>query len=50
MTNQNFDGTLLKILEKEMLKEKLDNQIYQEVYKIYGLTKDEIQIIEDNLK
>jgi len=35
-------------LEKEV--QKLDNQIDQEVYKIYGLTKDEIQIVEESLK
>ena len=50
MINQNFDNTLLKILEKEMLKEKLDNQIDQEVYRIYGLTKKEIEIVEVELE
>lgn len=35
-------------LEKEI--EKIENQIDQEVYKIYGLTKEEIQIVETSPK
>ncbi len=35
-------------IEKEI--QKLDNEIDQEVYKLYGLTKQEINIIEDSLK
>ncbi len=35
-------------LEKQI--KKLDDEIDQEVYKIYGLTKDEIKIVEDSLK
>lgn len=35
-------------LENEI--RKLDDEINQEVYKLYGLTKEEIQIIEESLK
>ncbi len=35
-------------LEREI--EELDDQIDQEVYKLYGLTKDEIRIVEGSLK
>ena len=29
---------------------RIDNEIDEEVYKLYGLTKEEIQIVEDSLK
>jgi hypothetical protein len=35
-------------LEKEI--KKLDEEIDQEIYKIYGLTKEEIKIVEESLK
>lgn len=35
-------------LEKEI--QKLDDEIDQEVYKIYGITKEEQKIIEESLK
>lgn len=39
--------------EKDRLKkeiQKLDHEIDEEVYKLYGITADEKQIIEDSLK
>ncbi len=36
------------LLEKEIAK--LDAEIDQEVYKIYGLTKEEIEVVEESLK
>ena len=35
-------------LEKEI--QKLDNEIDEEVYKLYGITEEEKKIIEDSLK
>ena len=35
-------------LEKEI--QKLDNEIDEEVYKIYGITEEEKKIIEESLK
>ncbi|MFH1506263.1 MAG: N-6 DNA methylase [archaeon] len=35
-------------LEKEI--QKLDDEIDQEVYKLYGLTKDEIKIVEESIQ
>ncbi len=34
---------------QEQIKE-LDDQTDQETYKIYGLTKDEIKVVEESLK
>ncbi len=39
--------------EKERLEQQINNTDYeidQEVYKLYGLTKDEIKIVEESLK
>ncbi|MEK6792749.1 MAG: hypothetical protein AABX96_04350 [Nanoarchaeota archaeon] len=39
--------------EKERLEQQIKNvdyEIDQEVYKLYGLTKEEIKIVEDSLK
>ena len=39
--------------EKERLKKQidaLDYDIDQEIYKLYGLTNEEIKIVEENLK
>ena len=35
-------------LEKEI--QKLDNEIDEEVYKLYGITEEEKKVIEDSLK
>ena len=35
-------------LEKEI--QKLDNEIDEEVYKLYGITEEEKRIIEESLK
>ncbi|MBS3126351.1 hypothetical protein J4453_02830 [Candidatus Woesearchaeota archaeon] len=35
-------------LEKEI--QKLDNEIDEEIYKLYGITEEEKKIIEDSLK
>ena len=31
-------------------QKKLDNEIYEEVYKLYGITEEENKIIEESLK
>ena len=39
--------------EKERLEQQIQNidyEIDQEVYKLYGLTKEEIKIVEDSLR
>jgi len=39
--------------EKEKLEQQIKNidyEIDQEVYKLYGLTKEEIKIVEESLK
>ena len=42
-----------KTLRKDKIKEEIENtddEIDQEVYKLYGLTKEEIKIVEESLK
>ena len=34
----------------ELEIEKTDEEIDQEIYKLYGLTKEEIKIVEESLK
>tara|TARA_Y100000310_G_C20628394_1_gene787205 strand:- start:517 stop:699 length:183 start_codon:yes stop_codon:yes gene_type:complete len=46
LKHKNTDEKAL--LQKQI--QKLDDEIDQEVYRLYGLTKEEIKIVEDSLK
>ena len=44
----NFSGNEKERLEQQI--KNIDYEIDQEVYKLYGLTKEEIKIVEESLK
>jgi hypothetical protein len=51
--NLRYDNLEVTGIEKEQLKQQINNieyEINQEIYKIYSITKDEQNIIEDSLK
>lgn len=45
-----FNRKKSELLDLDQKIKALDNQIDQEVYKLYGLTDDDVKIIEDSLK
>jgi hypothetical protein len=50
LLKKEFDRSITKIKPLQWEIEETDNEIDNMVYNLYGLTSEEIQLIEDSLK